>query len=154
MVIRKAEERDIPEIVRLHGEMYETLARCGFPYALDDEALLEVIATLQRSRLCCLMVAEEEGRVVGFISAALTRLDRKLKNEDKSPVGIINDVYTVPEVRGRGTAAALCAAAEDWMRENGVLRCRAEIVSGNENAFAFWKKLGYTDMYTVVSKEL
>ena len=154
MLIRNALETDIPALAELYGKMYDTLGDCGFPYALDTETLADVLKTLCKSRLCCLLTAEEEGKAVGFISAALLRLDRKLKNEDSAPVGIVNDVFVLPELRGRGVAAALCDAAEDWMRENGAKTVRAEVVSGNRGALGFWKKRGCTDLYTVVSRGL
>ena len=154
MLIRNALESDVPVIGELYEKMYDTLRDCGFPYALDAEALADVLKTLCKSRLCCLLAAEDESRIVGFISAALLRLDRKLKNEDSAPVGIINDVFVLPELRGRGIASALCDAAEDWMRESGAKTVRAEVVSGNTGAFGFWKKRGCSDLYTVVSRGL
>lgn len=46
----------------------------------------------------------------------------------------LQDLFTAPEVRGRGVARTLIAAVEDWARQRGCARVYWHTQSGNDTA--------------------
>jgi GNAT superfamily N-acetyltransferase len=48
-------------------------------------------------------------------------------------------------LHGRGTAQALYAALENWMRAGGAAWIRLGVVAGNARAERFWQRLGYAE---------
>lgn len=151
MEIRQAQEADIPALEEMYGKLYELLAQAGMPYELDRDALGEILSAQIRSRMLRILVAEHEGICVGFLSAGLSRIDRKFKG---GLIGVIHDVFVQPSARKLGAASALLEEAEAWMREAGATSVTCDIVVGNEDGHRFWASRGYGDVSFSAQKEL
>jgi ribosomal protein S18 acetylase RimI-like enzyme len=68
--------------------------------------------------------------------------------------GYIADMWVEPEFRGSGAANKLLAAAEDFLREQGVNRIQLEVMVNNERGKAFWQKNGYEPFELIMRKTI
>ncbi len=151
MIIRPAQEADLPVLERMYAELYDMLSGVGMPYELDRDALADILSAQIRSRLFRLLLAENDGVCIGFISAGVSRIDRKFKG---GLVGVVNDIFVEPSARKSGAAAALLEEAESWMRESGAKSVKCDIIVGNEGGHKFWTAHGYSDVSFSAHKEL
>ena len=95
------------------------------------------------------LVAEEEGRVVGFVHVQ-TASDYYLR----MPVGHVSDLAVAADAEGRGIARALMAAAEDWARQRGYPLLDLNVEVHNDAARQLYEKLGYAAEWTKYVKRL
>jgi ribosomal protein S18 acetylase RimI-like enzyme len=86
------------------------------------------------------LVAEESGRVVGYIYADVETTNWM---ELRGPCGVIQDVYVDESTRQRGAGRALMQAAIAWIRSQG----RGQVVlmtkSRNQHAQNLFSTLGF-----------
>ena len=78
-------------------------------------------------------VAEQDGRIVGATVASTFRIDARCRG------GVVKWVFTLPEARGQGVAAALVDRALAWLDDQGVSDAFATIEghnAGSSNRFA------------------
>ncbi len=153
-LIRDGRPEDLETVVGLYRALYAELEGYGLIFSLEEEGLERALETQLRSKLCLVAVAEEEGELVGFLSAGVVRMDRKLSYEGRSAMGLIHDLYLTPAARGRGTASALLDRAEGWMREAGAEVAECQVVRGNTLGAAFWSRRGYDPVSVTRAKPL
>lgn len=82
-----------------------------------------------------------DGAVVGTLTAIV---DRRLAGP-ANPTGLtgwIQGVYVAPAARGRGLAARLTAAAEEWLRERGA---RAVVLASTPAAEGLYRGRDYVE---------
>ena len=154
MNIRQAEKKDLDSICIQYENMYTILQGFGFPYSVNEGIIVDILDVFIKSKLYCVVVAEQDEIICGFICASINKLDRKLETETEKYVGIINDIYVEEQYRGRHIAQQLLEYAEEWIDELGINSVRADIVTNNTSAFNFWSKQGYAPLYTSVYKNL
>ncbi len=142
-LIRDGRAEDLEELKKLYRALYGELRGYGLVFALDEGGLEPSLRAALSSKLCFLAVAEEEGALVGFLSAGVVRMDRKLSYEGEKAMGLIHDLYLSPEVRGKGLAGALLDRAEEWMSAAGAGIVECQVVQGNALGEAFWSRRGY-----------
>jgi len=86
------------------------------------------------------MVAESDGRVVGYIFAGLEPTDWM---ELRGPCGAVQDIYVDEAARHLGAGRALLRAAIDWIRSRG----RSQVVlltkTQNQHAQHLFTALGF-----------
>ncbi|WP_428409979.1 N-acetyltransferase family protein [Hyphococcus sp.] len=68
--------------------------------------------------------------------------------------GFLSDIFVAPEVRRRGLARALVAAAEARFRDLGVTEMRLNVLGGNVGAMKFYEKAGFAPYEQILSKLL
>lgn len=153
VTVRPARLEDLSAIGRLYGDLYGLLQGMGLPFSLDDVGLQELLPVLLKSKMCCLAVSEAPcGEICGFLSAAITRMDRKLQFQGKNLMGKINDICVDEAYRGQGVAGALLQYAEAWMEDSGITICESEIVLQNARSLGFFQKNGYQPFCTLTYK--
>lgn len=129
--------RDLAQVLDFQVEVYEV----NFPGFRVDEFFREdyarEIRRAARDPNEMLLVLEQDGRLCGFIWAAVisTMVDPR--------VGYIKNVYVAPHLRGRGQAQRLMTAAEEWLTAQGVDKIMLDASLGNQRAIAFYQKLSY-----------
>ena len=135
MRVREATDEDWPVVAAL-------LAALGRPEALgtpEEEDLRRVfLAYLQRDDVVA-MVAEEEGRVVGFCD-----LEFRARLNFSEPQAWIPDLVVAEEFRSRGAGAALLRRAEEIARERGAWGMELESATWRERAHAFYEREGWS----------
>lgn len=134
MTIRKATDADIPameELVAAYQD--EHWARPFPPPPLPDSYLRE-------GRL---LVAEVDGRVVGMA-----------KGELQLGLGHVTFVYLRPEARGQGGGKELVRQLVGYFRGEGVEHVSLNVDLPNDEALAYWRRLGFTDYRRSLLAEL
>ena len=137
MLIRSVEDRDIPAVAAIYGH-HVAHGLGSFeetPPSLDSMA--GRIATVRNLELPWL-VAEENGRIVGYAyaSAFRPRPGYRFTAEDS--------VYVAPDGMGRGVGRALLSAVISHCEAMGLRRLLAVIGdSGNEPSIGLHRSLGF-----------
>ena len=96
-----------------------------------------------------LLVAEAEGRLLGFLFAA-ERADYFTGER----VAHVEDLALDPGAEGKGLARGLMEAAERWARERGCRRVTLNVWAQNERAIGLYRRLGYQPETVHYLKEL
>ena len=86
------------------------------------------------------MVAEEAGRVVGYVYADVEGTSWK---DLRGPCGYVHDVYVDDGARRGGAGRALMRAAIDWIRSRGRTQIVLFTKTGNAHAQRLFAALGF-----------
>lgn len=86
------------------------------------------------------LVAVEEGRDVGFLFA--TEREGLFGFHSSEKIGYVEDIAVLPDSRGSGVGRALMDAARERFRARGYSHFELSSVPGNEDARAFYRRLG------------
>ena len=84
-------------------------------------------------------LAERDGRAIAFLRIGPCATDVAAVVRDPGTASI-TAAYTRPELRGAGIASALTAAAIDWARAAGYVRCAVDHESATRQAARFWAR--------------
>jgi len=98
------------------------------------------------------MVAEEEGAVVGFICVWA-----RVPPDDPSEVRFsahVSDLVVLPAWRGRGIGRALLGRGEAYARSHGAERLRIGVMAKNEGARRLYAVSGFREVYVLLTKPL
>ena len=98
-----------------------------------------------------IFVAEDAGKVVGYVYAALEPISWK---ELRDACGFIHDILVEESNRRAGTATALMNAATEWLRERGAPRVILGTADKNERAQRLFAKLGFRRTMVEMTREL
>lgn len=135
MRVREAVAEDWPAVAAL-------LAELGRPDALatpQEEELRSVfLGYLERNDVVAL-VAEEEGRVVGFCD-----LEFRTRLNFSEPQAWIPDLVVADESRSKGAGAALIRRAEELARTRGAWGMSLESATWRERAHGFYEREGWS----------
>ena len=96
-------------------------------------------------------VAEQDGRVTGYVYAALEPLSWK---ELRGPAGFIHDVAVEEEARRCGVGTQLVEVAVAWLRERGAPRVILWSAAPNEAAQRLFRRLGFRETMVEMTMEL
>ncbi len=105
------------------------LERVIFPDAWTEEMLRK---ETEKSEFCA-VVAEERGKIVGYLYGTVLFED-----------GEIEKIAVVPTYRGKGYAKALAAAFEEEILRRGGKRIFLQVRPSNLAALTLYKGLGFT----------
>jgi GNAT superfamily N-acetyltransferase len=137
-LIRAAEPRDVPEIMRLIRELsvYEKLEHLVTGTApMLEESLFGEHARIEA------ILAERDGRAVGF-ALYFTSFSTFLCK----PGLFLEDVFVEPAQRGRGIGKALLQRLAAICVERGYGRFEWHVLDWNTPSIDFYKSLGATVM--------
>jgi len=81
------------------------------------------------------LIAEDDGRAVGFVFCVLGDRGRKTAH--------VTDIYVRPEARGRGLGRALLAELVEPAREAGLGHVSLEVLTHNTDARRLYERLGF-----------
>jgi GNAT superfamily N-acetyltransferase len=128
MTIRPATPADVPRIADLTTQL-------GYPTIPEEaEARLRDLASRPENAV---LVAEEDGEVVGWIDVA------GLHSLEMDPCAIIQGLVVDQSRRGGGIGAALVEAASEWAAGHGFRTLRVRSNSVRERTHAFYERLGF-----------
>lgn len=127
MHLRQFEAGDLPAVQELFAGSIRTVCRGDYtPAELEAWANRAGRITAERLLDCYTLVAEEEGRLLGF--------------GNLEPGGHLDCLYTAADSQRRGVAAALCDALEAEARRQGEELLRVE---ASRTARGFFERRGY-----------
>lgn len=98
------------------------------------------------------LVAEENGRVVGFIEYNATCPNLPVLRQDGS--AWIDWVWVHPDFRGQGLGTALYAHLFSHLKEKGFTRLGTDAFTVNEPSQKFHAKIGFNETMRIYVKDL
>ena len=124
--VRTADERDASRIAALASELGREL---------DAASAASHLRAL--SGRGCVLVAEREGRVIGWVEAAETSALGTPRT------ALVSGLVVEREHRGSGAGRHLVAAVAAWAHERGAERLLVRARTEREEAHGFYRALGF-----------
>ncbi|OGS55359.1 MAG: hypothetical protein A3K60_07240 [Euryarchaeota archaeon RBG_19FT_COMBO_56_21] len=143
VTIREASEDDLPEVVYLWGMLARHHVAISEDFELAWDSKRKWADYLERKFAeisTKLVVAEEEGKLVGFMLCLLSP-NAPIFKERK--IGVISDVYVLEELRRKGVANKMLDVALRWFKKNKVRSVQLAVAHDNLEARAVWRSLGF-----------
>lgn len=138
MKIRRADEKDMPELVRVYLEGYKGLEEYSYTHPDDVQAYLN---WLFRRDVAGIWVAEEDGKIVGFLAGDGNWFSKR----EGKVVGAIHELVVLPEYRNKGIGKALVQKALEYFKSRGLDRAELWVGDENKQALEFYKSLGFEE---------
>jgi ribosomal protein S18 acetylase RimI-like enzyme len=137
VTIRAATEAD-HDLLRELWEEFETELDHE-PYLREtwEEAWEDVSVTVREG---VALIAEEDGRAVGFVFCSLGERGRRTAH--------VTDIYVRPDTRRRGIGRALLAELVEPAREAGLGHVSLEVLVRNTDARRLYERLGFVPVDT------
>lgn len=154
VLIRKAEGKDLDAIGGLWREFmdFHRDRDPHFSRAEDgDKHFKEFISRHIASDKSCVLVAENDGCVVGYSLATLTKNPPVLKEKD---YGTISDLAVSGKCRRMSIGEKMYKETLSWFSEHGVRRIELRVAVANEVSSAFWRKMGFSPYAEILCKDL
>lgn len=98
---------------------------------------------------CCLIVAEIESRLVGFLFA---EVERGGAPSGDPPPGWIHELWVEPEQREQGIAAQLLAESDGFFDARGVKRVSVRVEGANADALDFWARRRFGERARILER--
>ena len=119
----------------------------------DLRRMAEHLASEQAGGSGLLLVAEEQGKLVGFIRLKIERTpDNPLLQPRR--YAKINDLGVSATHRRRGVGKMLMRAAEQWAAEQGMDEIELNVWEFNRAALAFYQSLGFETARRTMLKKI
>jgi len=158
--IRKYKPSDKPSIVRLmekFGDYLVTIDQMKRTRRMPDYSEYFTNKMLEdvNKHTGIIYIAENEGRIVGFIAGMIPRQSQEESLETvPSKAGRITELFIDEQFRGQGIGKRLIEKMEEYFRQNGCDVSRVEVFEPNVKAHNFYQKLGYQDRSIDMLKNL
>jgi phosphinothricin acetyltransferase len=137
ILIRVAEEGDLPDLVDLYNHYIRETAITFDTEPYTVAARRPWFAGFGKTGRYRLMVAEQDGRVVGYASSTVFRTKAAY---DPS---VETSIYLAPDLTGNGLGARLYAALFDALRTEDIHRAYAGITLPNAASIAIHERFGF-----------
>jgi len=115
----------------------------------DEEAAREVFLGYLGRDDAVALVAEDGGRVVGFVD-----MEYRVRLNFTTPQAWVPDLIVTEDGRSRGAGAALLERCEELARERGCWSISLESANWRDRAHAFYRREGWEDLAKSFSKSL
>ena len=122
------------------------------PHAIAGPSIAELVDDCEKTD-GAILVAEEEGRIVGFV-CVLSRVRTDELIELEKEYAYLSDLIVRQSYRGRGIGEQLMRAAEAHARERGARAIRVGVLATNDVAWDLYRKLGYAEYEIVLEKPI
>lgn len=155
MQIRRAAEKDIPDIDRLlnqvnmvHHLIRPDLFRVNRKYT--DEQLTRIVHDDQKPIFAAV---DDNDHLLGY---CMTQFQQILGDTIRTEVKTlyIDDLCVDETVRGQHVGQKLYEHAKQFAKENGCYNVTLHVWAGNDNAARFYEKMGLVPQYTCLEQIL
>lgn len=148
MIFRELCADDLPDVISLFNELIAHLIEetCD-PYMQVDpdadlqEGLESYLRETLEGRNKTTIVAEDDGKIVGFITGEIR--DSFFPPSVVKKIGYIFGAYTCPEYRRQGVMVKLEKILTDFFRSHKINYVELSFLSGNSLARKSWEAMGY-----------
>ena len=134
-IIREAMPADITDMVKLLKTLFSLEADFSYD-EIKQRRGLELM--LEEDPRRCIMVAEQNGRVVGMATAQLL-----VSTAEGGLSALVEDLVVEEPYQGQGTGRALLLSLQAWASVRGVKRLQLLADRGNAKALAFYGKMSW-----------
>jgi len=138
MKIRAIEIKDASEYLKmlkqLDTETKNMLFEADERKTTESETRNRIIENSESGSLT--LVAEEDGKIVGFLSA-----ERGFANRIRHSAYIV--IGILKEYHGRKIGKGFFKELEKWAKDSEITRLELTVMTHNENAVNLYKKMGY-----------
>ncbi|MEW6211337.1 MAG: aminoglycoside 6'-N-acetyltransferase [Acidobacteriota bacterium] len=134
MLIRAVTKDDLEEWIGLRGSLW--------PECSEEEHRAEIEDYFNHTDKLQTFVAQESGRLVGFLEASLRPFVEDCLSQQ---VGYIEGWYVDLDHRLKGVGAMLVRAAEEWARSKGCGEMASDCEITNEVSLAAHLRLRYEE---------
>lgn len=155
MMIRRAQEKDLPcvekllsQVLEIHASLRPDLFVSG-TRKYHSEELLDIFKDDMRP----VFVAESEGNILGYCFCIHEETKSAFFMSDKKTL-YIDDLCVDEAARGKHVGQALYEYVVNYAREAGYDNLLLNVWEGNENAMSFYKKMGFFIRKTTMEKTL
>ena len=138
MRIRRAENGDIKDLIEVYLQGYKGLEEYSYTHPEDVQAYLN---WLFRRDVAGIWVAEEEGKIVGFIASDGNWFSKR----EGKVVGAIHELVILPEYRNKGIGKALVEKVIEYFKSRGLDTAELWVGDKNTQALEFYKSLGFEE---------
>lgn len=142
IMVRKAELKDKEQILNILDEFREVCILQIFKRKEVSTTAKEVgnliLDKLILSSEYIMFVAEEDGEIVGIITAYLVPMLRMGKDRVE-----VEEFYVKPRLQGKGVAKELMDAVVAWAKENKATKINLESDFGLDRGHHFYEKYGF-----------
>jgi ribosomal protein S18 acetylase RimI-like enzyme len=101
----------------------------------------------------CILVAEHNGRVVGFV-CVLARFDSRDMIEANTKYAYVTDIVVTSKMRGHDVGSRLLQEAETFSRQRGATVLRLSVLAENRTARVFYSRAGFRELEIKLTKSL
>jgi ribosomal protein S18 acetylase RimI-like enzyme len=148
--VRTAEPKDLDRVAALWTAITHHHRRIDPLFSMRpeaDDALRDLLATMQRDPDCLILVYDDAGDLPGML---IVRIDQSPPIMRETERAEITDIGVRESERRRGIANLLLEVALEWVRECGVSRIEVQVASGNPEGQGFWRARGFSDLMDVL----
>lgn len=138
MIIRRAKEGDIKDLVDVYLQGYKGLEEYSYTHPDDVEAYLH---WLFRRDVAGIWLAEENSKIVGFVASDGNWFSKR----EGKVVGAIHELVVLPEYRKKGIGKALVEKALEYFKSRGLEVAELWVGDENKQAMDFYKNLGFEE---------
>lgn len=144
LVIRRAEPADKPAVAAQQIDSQNEEARLH-PSREVGQKIAGVAWDMIHQRGGCMLIAEDNGKLIGHIGGAITRDASPFFNAAWQEYAMIFDLYVAPSHRRLGIGRLLVKAIMLFLKNAGARRFRIVGLIGNDIALALYRDMGFTD---------
>jgi GNAT superfamily N-acetyltransferase len=152
--VRNAKLKDVKAIARLNFELMKHVGKYDKIFKMRKNPL-PIMEEWRRKGVYNprhkLMVAEDNGKVIGYINAFIKT---RPKIYEVTKVGFISDVYVIPEYRKQGVSKLLMEPVLKWLKSKKLKYVHLFAVTENEVALKVWRKYGFKEFLKEKYREL
>jgi len=156
MVVRKATLDDYDELCALIAEVDE-LHRSNLPQRFREPEgptrEWEYFRSVITDESVGFFVAEDDGELVGFVHVVV-RDSRDFAILVPRRYAFVDSIAVREELRGTGIGRVLMERAHEWATSMGATEMELNVFEFNEDAVAFYRKLGYRTICREMSRPL
>jgi len=152
MIIRKARSDEIQQLQNLNDEAFADNPHFDpdlDPSWAQSDKGKEYFTKAVNSSTSCFLVAEDKGKLIGYIAAAPNNFDYR-----RSTYVEIENLGIVPEYRSQGVGTQLMNRCLTWTKEKGYKKVFLHSYAKNNNALSFYNKQGFSEIFVTLEKNI
>jgi ribosomal protein S18 acetylase RimI-like enzyme len=135
LTARRATADDAPALLRMCRDFHN---EDGSPLDAAGEATITHVA--KGEPLAPAYMLEDNGSLAGYF---ILTLGYSVENGGMD--GFIDDIFLLPELRGRGLGRKAVALAVEAAKDVGIRALLLEVEAHNERAYGLYRKMGFAD---------
>jgi ribosomal protein S18 acetylase RimI-like enzyme len=152
MIIRLARKDEVKKLQELNDKAFvdnpEYDADLVPGWGLSKQGEIYFTDLLNNPKDCC-FVAEDKGKLVGYITAI-----PKIFESRKSKYIEIHNLGIIAEYRRRGIGKKLMDKCLTWAKNKEFQKVFLICFSNNNEALAFYKNYGFSEIYVSLEKDI